>query len=900
MNKSTLKFIFIFCFGISALQPIHGFGQTVETADTSNQSIENYREQIRRLVGFLEFSLNTLGSSETSTKDKETIINESYQKAFLNEKVQVEDDLDENREILTYKDIQAYLKDVDFFFREAVFNFSVQDIQSLKNDQGMTYFKVTANRNLQAVTLQDSVVNNNNTRYIEINVDEEEQVLKIASIYTTRLNEAQELMTWWNGMPAEWKNILGPEYTIFQDIKLNQVDFLNDTTLLFVHEVPQIIEYESFLYIGDDSLLVMESDTILVESYDTIPAGNNGSIRILKDITKTESLDVSGNLTIYDLYPVDQMTDLKSLNISGTLISDLFPARNLNRLETLDISGTFISDLSPIQYNTKIRELNIDSSSVSSLAPIKGFAALEVLHFRSTLVDSIYDIKFLGNIKDLRMNNSPVSDLTPLGDLINLETLSISGTLVQDLTPLQYLLSLKKINFENTGISDLTALSRLENLQIIDADMSRISDLAPLGDLPALEKIYCNKTLITRIIANAFMSTHPSVLVIYESEELSSWWAALDLDWQSVFKSYTTLDEVPTTEQLHKLSLVSSIDIAGNGNIISLKPLAKLSNLKEIRAGRTMISDIEPLSELMDLTLLSIPETRISSLTALSSLKNLENLDLSGTLIDSLNGLENHDHLQILNLDHTGIDDLRPLSGCREISIVYCDNTRIGTLDIDRFIESHPDCLIIYQTSLLRNWWLALPAPWKSAFRIHTELDESPTREQLHILAGLDSLDLSGKRELSSLQPLTTLKRLVQLSLANCNLQDISPLSNLNKLSKLNLSGNNVEDLTPVSSLPSLVILDISNTPVSKLDALEPLVSLEYLNCSGTQIKKLDPLSGLAKLKKLECYNTGINNLKPLTGLVQLKQLICYNTNLSAKKVAAFKETAPDIDVVFY
>ena len=220
------------------------------------QNVENYQEQIRRLIGFLEFSLNTLGSSETSTKDKETIINESYQKAFLNEKVQVEDDLDEAREILTYKDIQAYLKDVDFFFKEATFNFTVQDIQSLKNDLGMTYFKVTANRNLGAVTLQDSVVNNNKTRYIEINVDEEEQVLKIASIYTTRLNEAQELMTWWNGMPPGWKEILGSEYTVFQDIKLNQVDFLNDSTLLFVHEVPEIIEHDAFLHIGSDSLLV--------------------------------------------------------------------------------------------------------------------------------------------------------------------------------------------------------------------------------------------------------------------------------------------------------------------------------------------------------------------------------------------------------------------------------------------------------------------------------------------------------------------------------------------------------------------------------------------------------------------------------------------------------------------
>jgi Leucine-rich repeat (LRR) protein len=77
-------------------------------------------------------------------------------------------------------------------------------------------------------------------------------------------------------------------------------------------------------------------------------------------------------------------------------------------------------------------------------------------------------------------------------------------------------------------------------------------------------------------------------------------------------------------------------------------------------------------------------------------------------------------------------------------------------------------------------------------------------------------------------------------------------------------------------------------------------VSLEYLNCSGTQIKKLDPVAYLSNLKKLECFNTGISNLKSLSGLIHLRQLVCYNTKLSEKKVEAFKEQMPGLEVVFY
>jgi len=900
MNKSTLKAFMFFALTLAWIYPVSAWSQQVSKADTNLKKVENYQEQIRRLMGFLEFSLNTLGSSETSTKEKEIIINESYLKAFLHDKVQIEDDLDENREILTYKDVQAYLKDVDFFFKEATFTFNVQDIQSLTNDLGMMYFKVTANRNIQAVTVDDEMINNNKTRYIEINLDEDEEVLKIASIYTTRLNEAQEMMAWWNAMPSEWKDILGSEYAVKEDVRLNQIDFLNDTTFLFIHEVPDIIQNESFIDIGNDSLLVMENDTILREVYDTVPAGKNSGLRILKEIMKQESLEVPGNLSVLDLYPVDQMTELRSLNISNTLISDLFPARNLTKLVSLNISGTTINDLGPIRYNTQIIELNLDSSAIRTLSPIQDFTSLKVLHFNNTQIDSLYPIKHLNSLKDLRMDNSPVNDLSSLGDLTNLENLSISGTQIDSLSALQYLITLKRISFENTRISDLGPLSRLDSLEFIDADQTLVASLEPLGSITALEKVYCDQTQITRNLANAFMADHPGVLIIYESQELTSWWEGLSLDWQKVFMGYVKLDPRPTREQLHQLTLLNEINIEGNDNITTLEPLAKLTNLKEIQAGGTYISDINPLSDLIDLKILSCTGTRVSSLLPLQPLVQLEKLDFSNTLIDSLDGLNTVSRLQVLKIDRTGIDNLDPILGCKELRFIYCDNTKVGKLDIDKYLDVNPNCLIIYQTNLLKSWWSGLLPAWMIVFRNHTQLDDPPTREQLQTLAGLTVLDMSGNREITSVGPLTTLHRLEELNLSNGILQDISPLQDLVRLKKLNMSGNPVTDLSPIGSLPNLEQLDISNTAIVKLDAIKTLISLEYLNCSGTQIKKLDPLAYLPNLKKLECFNTGIANLKPLSGLIHLRQLVCYNTKLSEKKVESFKAQMPGLEVVFY
>ncbi len=893
MNRFIHGSVFISLIFLLLVSPLKSY-----TQDTTG--IQNYQEQIKRLMGFLEFSLNTLGDPETSTKEKEIIINESYIKAFMSEKVQVEDDLDENREILTYKDVQAYLKDVDFFFKTVEFNFKIQDIQSLTNPEGMVYFKVTANRNLKGETVEGELVSNNKTRFIEINVDDEEQVLKIASIYTTKLNEAEELMAWWNKMSPEWKHVLGDDFILQDSIRLSQVDFLNDSTILLIDYRPDIVEVQKFIYIGGDSLLIFDKDTLLTELFDTIHTIKGKGFRALREIIKLESLDVSDNPLITDLDPIDQLTELKMLKVSNTVISDLFPVRSLTRLLVLNISNTRIGDLEPIRYNTRIRELYADSTLIESLEPIADFAALEILYASGSRVMDLNPLRRLSLLKEIRIDDTPVRDIAPLSDLPALEILSISGTQVDALEAIRYMISLRRLSFKNTGIDRLSALSGLANLQVIDADQSRIADLIPLGDIPALEKVYCDQTGITRAHANAFMSAHPGVLVIYESQGLTDWWSKIGLEWQQVFREYVTLDPRPTKEQLHQVTLISRLDLRGNGNITTLEPLSILTNLKEIMASGTYVSDLKPLAELTNLVKLSVAGTRISSLEPLSSLSRLEELDLSDTPVDSLTGLNDLKNLRILSMDKTSVNDLDPLAPISSLKIIYCDNTRIGKTDLDRFLDLHPECLVVFQTALLKSWWDELPQPWKSVFQSHTKLDEIPTREQLHAAALLKSLSLSEKRDVSDLGPLRTLSRLEELDLSNGILQDISPVSDLVRLKQLNLSGNPVSSLGPLAGLPELKVLDISDTPVEKLDELKNITSLEQLNCSGTQIKKLDPLANLSNLKKLECQNTGINNLKPLTQLFQLKNLVCYNTKLNDKKVSAFREMMPGVEVVYY
>src|SRR6267142_1971336 len=118
--------------------------KTVKTEPARVSSVEDpaaTEKKVRDMVTFLGFMLNTLGSSSTSARDKDVLITESYSKIFRDDKVQIEDDLDEERKVVTNKNVVAYLKDVDFFFRDVKFEFTIEGIQSGVNADNSPFYK---------------------------------------------------------------------------------------------------------------------------------------------------------------------------------------------------------------------------------------------------------------------------------------------------------------------------------------------------------------------------------------------------------------------------------------------------------------------------------------------------------------------------------------------------------------------------------------------------------------------------------------------------------------------------------------------------------------------------------------------------------------------------------------
>jgi Leucine-rich repeat (LRR) protein len=817
------------------------------TLSPEQQKIENYKQQALKLVEFFHFAINTMGDEEATQKEKDVIINETFLKYFRDNKVQIEDDLVAVRQTVTNKDVQAYLKDIEFFFKNVTFEFTEQKADYLMNEAGQPYLMVAFKRILNGVTIDDENLNNSMDRFVEINIDEETGELKIVSIYTTRLSEEEDMMNWWNTLPTAWRTYFTEKNVL--ESALFKTDF-------------QIVSRDT-LMIGTEKKKV---------TYDLI--------NYVKSVVNAETLDLSGRKDVEDLTPLTKMANLKTLDVSKTGISDITPLRSMTKLEVFRCAETMVSDLSYLRHSLELRELNVNKTMITDLKALEGFTKLSMLSVSNcNLLKDISTVEMLTQLKDFRFSSTTISTLDHLKNLTQLEYLQFNGTPVAELSP----------------------LSNLKKLEIIQMDRSKVSSLAPLKSLPALKKIYCDNTSVSKDEANQFMQTN-HVIVVYASDILNRWWDGVSEAWKGILKAGVP-DTGEKRELLHNILNKTEIDITNNAQIKEVEALKVMTNLKILKMASSGVSNLAPLRELKDLREIDFSGTFVTDIEPLSGLTKLTSIKGNNSKVGTIAPLANLVELKSLEMDGTQIREIKPLSTLANLDMIYMDKTLVNDAEVASFYAStkSPECLVIYKTQDLNRWWAALTEEWKKVFADEfniADLKEAPNRLLMHKIGRLQKLVL--KTPVKGLRPLQGLPMLKTLNIADQRLTSLDELKFCTNLEVLHCDKNPVSDITPILQLTNLRVLDLSGTIVEKLDGIGNLKKLEVLKIAGTKVKDLEPLAGVSTLKELDCSTTEVKRLDDLFGLPNLKKLDCFRTKLNQKRVDEFKGKKKGCEVVWY
>ena len=824
-------------------------GVIAQHISLSKAEIDEYSEQIRVMTRYLEDTFSFIGNPEATAQEKDIVFKESYAKIFKDDKVQIEDDLDDNRSTYINKDVQAYLKDIDFFFKDVKFTLKIDDIVPQTNEFGETFFKVTMMRTMVGHNIIGDTVNNSCKRFMEVNVDPSKKDIKIVSIYTTKLNETEELRTWWNRMSTAWKVYFGT----------NQ--FIKDS-----------IEIKDIIHIYRDSIVVVNDS--LQER--TIATNMPVLYEKLTNLTKKTDIDISSNQFIHSLDPLYEFSELQNLNCSNTDIEDISPIRNLNKINNLDISNTAITDISDLRYTNEIKHLKADNIRLNDIEIIGLYHQLTNLSFSNTDVEDISILSNCEMLTDLDISGTKVASLDSIELPQSLRYINISGTEISDLKPLENLENLQVLIVDDTHVTDLSPLSNLLKLNELQCRNTEVDDLMPLKDLPQLVRIYCDNTQIDSEKADLFKNENHNVMVIYETQALQDWWEGLHVSWKKVFSTQCNTDVNPSPEELHAIISMKSLTL--DPFFMDAMPIERLTNLERLNIENTKIVDLAPLH----------------------GLHNLKYLNLKNTKVNTLLPIENLSNLQEINIENTSIWNLEPLKKMNNLVLVNAENSKVKSDQAYELKAAQPKVMIIYQTEDLRIWWNMLDNSWREIFRGIVDMDSNPTALQLQTVANIEEIVVDSKTMISSLEPLSKLMFLKKLVIKDNHITDLSPLSDSKQLQELNINGNAVNDISVLSKVKTLEVLSIENTSIMDLNPLENMKNLRVLDIANTNIKNIKMLSNCTALEELNIANTNVRSLAPVEKISTLRYIKAFSTKVKAKEIEALRSKRPELNIIYH
>lgn len=793
----------------------NAFGQTESSVDTLP---DPQKEQAKAMIEAVEYYFNLLGSKRTKTQEKETIINESYLKLFLDDRVQVEDDLQEERSTQIFKDIQAYLKDIDFFFQEVVFDFEINEVARLYTTDSVPYFKADITRNLNAIGIGGDTLKISGQRFIELNFDGPQKEIKVASIYTNKINRERQLKAWWLDLSVGWKQIFKEEIGIY-----------------------------------DDSLTVDE----------------------LTRIAGMDSLDLTGNDLVVSLAPTYVLTDLSYLKLSNSFITDLSPLLSINRLKVLDISQTSVHDLSALKYHTDIEKMILSDSHVTDFSVLGFFDKLKSLDLSGSKFQDLSFISELTSLRELNLLKASGGNTIDFSRLSELRELNFSESDLTVPKGFSGLFQLNRLDLSFTNVSSIESLSKLTQLTQLNIANSAVKDIRPLIGIQSLKKVYADGLTMSDTDVNDFIKNNDALL-IRRTEELAAWWAGLSEEWKALVGKELGVNN-PNTEDLVRLLSMESFN-ADNSGIKTLAPLSLLEKLSALNVSNNNIQSLSGLEKLANLQRINLGNTNVTDFSPLKALVNLESIDAENTRVRELSVLKELKALEYLNID----------------------GATVGQKAVSDLISSIPSLKVRFQTGVLNRWWSRLSEDLKRVFRENMSLSAKPTSDELHELAGISKIEVSGPLDEEDLASFEQLFRLESLVLNRTGLTSLNRLLNVSTLKSLSITETPLSDPSSLLRFKNLTKLDVSNTAIASLNDLSLLISLQELNFSGTTVRRLNGLETLVNLEIVDCSNTRVSRLDQLFLLPELKEVVCFNSKLNGKDIENLKEAQPKVKVVFY
>ena len=219
---------------------------------------------------------------------------------------------------------------------------------------------------------------------------------------------------------------------------------------------------------------------------------NIKSLKGLESFSNLEVLDLRGNhLETSTLKNLSYLSKLKGLNVSGCNIEDTSYFQDLVYLEQLYVAGTNrLYEIKGLEQLKNLKHLDVERSKIDCIKKIKAHENLRSLHLSNTDVSKLSHLDRFPNLEELRMGNTyEIEKMEGLQVLPNLKELLIRGTSIKQIEGLERLTNLEVLDLSDNEITEIKGLGQLTKLRELNLNENKITKIENLDHLTNLEPL---------------------------------------------------------------------------------------------------------------------------------------------------------------------------------------------------------------------------------------------------------------------------------------------------------------------------------------------------------------------------------------------------------------------------
>lgn len=213
-----------------------------------------------------------------------------------------------------------------------------------------------------------------------------------------------------------------------------------------------------------------------------LPASADLTCRSMATVTDLDA----GNAGVTSLRGIQNLVNLRFLDLTGNALDDLTPLSGLGILQVLFVPSSGLTTLDGLEGLTSLTFLDLSDNAVGDVRPLAGLTGLQFLDLAGNRISDVGPLRGLTGVLSLRLGANSISDLGPLSRLTSVLTLSLPANDITDLTALASLPGLAALDLsENIALSDIQPL--IDNDDLGDGDTVNLRDTAV--DCPSVDSL---------------------------------------------------------------------------------------------------------------------------------------------------------------------------------------------------------------------------------------------------------------------------------------------------------------------------------------------------------------------------------------------------------------------------